>query len=259
MTVLIPEIRTNSKKENIDPFRQSMFGLNTPISECRRRNKLDDFDGIRSILSQSNIEDNWMPYVQEDGGLFYVIVKDTSGHPGFHGTNKCYFHSDVQRNTKQCLCDTSSQNNIQSSSSGCLKHGQNNNHAKASVCLKHVSDHQQRQHTCNKNNVFSSHNYCESLCGSKISVPLKEISEERNSCTIDKELCERDVNHNFYHGKEHGSSSSSESSIDSQSNSDKSSLSSSPTSIDNFIKKSKKPFSQRLNLTRFRLRFRSVK
>ncbi|XP_063415299.1 uncharacterized protein LOC134697156 [Mytilus trossulus] len=258
MSVLIPEIRTNSKKKNVDPFRQSMFGLNTPISECRRRNKLDDFDGIRSILSQSNIEDNWMPYVQEDGGLFYVIVKDTSDQPGFHGTNKCYFHSDVQRNTKRCLCDSSSQKNNQSSSSGCLKHGQNNNHPKASVRFNHISDHQQRQHTCNKNKISSSHNYCESSCRSKQSLPLKEISE-CDRCTITKGLCERDVNHNFFHGKEHGLLSSNESSIDTQSNSDKSSLSSSPTSIDNFIKKSKKPFSQRLNLTRFRLRFRSVK
>ncbi|XP_052078384.1 uncharacterized protein LOC127716262 [Mytilus californianus] len=257
MNVLIPEIKT--KKKNVDLFRQSMFGLNTPISECRRRNKLDDFDGIRSILSQSNIEDNWMPYVQEDGGLFYVIIKDTSGHPGFHGTNRCYFHSDVQRNTRRSLCDSSSQKNNHSNSTSCLKHVPNNNRSKASGCLKHTSDHRQRHHTCSKNNVSSSHNYCECLCESQKCLPLKEISEECDSCTIAKELCERDVNHNFFHGNEHCSLSNNESSSDTQSDSDKSSLSSSPTSIDNFTKKSKKPFSQRLNLTRFRLRFRSVK
>lgn len=51
MTVLIPQTRKNSTERDDGQCRQSMFGLKTPISNCRRRNDLDDFDGIRSILS----------------------------------------------------------------------------------------------------------------------------------------------------------------------------------------------------------------
>ena len=52
MEVLTPVKPELSTKEQKDPSRSSMFGLNTPISKCWRRNKLDDFDGIRTILSQ---------------------------------------------------------------------------------------------------------------------------------------------------------------------------------------------------------------
>jgi hypothetical protein len=51
MTVLTPGNNNNSMAPNKYPFRKSMFGLKTPISKCRRRNNLEDFDGIRSILS----------------------------------------------------------------------------------------------------------------------------------------------------------------------------------------------------------------
>ncbi|XP_052078320.1 protein inturned-like isoform X2 [Mytilus californianus] len=71
------------------PFRKSMFGLKTPMSKCRRRNYLDDFDGIRSILSYSNVKDNWTPYVQPQGDLFYVKESD---HPG--RSDRQYYYSD---------------------------------------------------------------------------------------------------------------------------------------------------------------------
>ncbi|CAC5374341.1 INTU [Mytilus coruscus] len=66
-----------------------MFGLKTPMTKCRRRNYLDDFDGIRSILSYSNVKDNWTPYVQPQGDLFYVKESD---HPG--RSDRQYYYSD---------------------------------------------------------------------------------------------------------------------------------------------------------------------
>lgn len=50
-TVLVPEMRKLSTEERNCEQRSSMFGLSTPIAKCRRRTSLDDFDGIRSILS----------------------------------------------------------------------------------------------------------------------------------------------------------------------------------------------------------------
>ena len=54
-TILVPEVRKLSTEESKDIQRPSMFGLSTPISKCRRKNALDDFDGIRSILSHRYI------------------------------------------------------------------------------------------------------------------------------------------------------------------------------------------------------------
>ncbi|XP_061164049.1 protein inturned-like isoform X2 [Saccostrea echinata] len=55
--------------------RNSMFGLSLPIYRSRKRNTLDDFDGIRSILSRSKCQENWGPYVHKQGDLFYLDVK----------------------------------------------------------------------------------------------------------------------------------------------------------------------------------------
>ncbi|XP_056010504.1 protein inturned-like isoform X3 [Ostrea edulis] len=56
--------------------RNSMFGVSLPIYRSRKGDKLDDFDGIRSILSRSKCQENWGPYVHKQGNLFYVDVKE---------------------------------------------------------------------------------------------------------------------------------------------------------------------------------------
>ncbi|XP_069129430.1 protein inturned-like isoform X2 [Argopecten irradians] len=64
---------------NRTPFRRSMFGLKTPISRYRRRSNLDDFDGIRSILSRSKVQESWTSHVRQQGDLFYVDVNGCQG------------------------------------------------------------------------------------------------------------------------------------------------------------------------------------
>ncbi|XP_033742294.1 LOW QUALITY PROTEIN: protein inturned-like [Pecten maximus] len=64
---------------NRTPFRRSMFGLKTPISRYRRRSNLDDFDGIRSILSRSKVQESWTSHVRQQGDLFYVDVNGSQG------------------------------------------------------------------------------------------------------------------------------------------------------------------------------------
>ena len=49
MEFLKPEIPMASDRNQL---QKSMFGLKTPISKSRKRNNMEDFDGIRSILSQ---------------------------------------------------------------------------------------------------------------------------------------------------------------------------------------------------------------
>ncbi|XP_021366148.1 protein inturned-like isoform X2 [Mizuhopecten yessoensis] len=95
---------------NRTPFRRSMFGLKTPISRYRKRSSLDDFDGIRSILSRSKVQESWTSHVRQQGDLFYVDVNGSHGnghvqqppHPSsgsFHHSNGSLDHSDDSNQT----------------------------------------------------------------------------------------------------------------------------------------------------------------
>lgn len=59
-------------------LRRSMFGITSPLYKSSRRNTLEDFDDIRSILSHSKVEEKWESFVNEDGGVFYVDVNEDS-------------------------------------------------------------------------------------------------------------------------------------------------------------------------------------
>lgn len=59
-------------------LRRSMFGITSPLYRSTRRNTLEDFDDIRSILSHSKVEEKWESFVNEDGGVFYVDVHEDS-------------------------------------------------------------------------------------------------------------------------------------------------------------------------------------
>ncbi|XP_078324273.1 protein inturned-like isoform X2 [Crassostrea virginica] len=57
--------------------RVGMFGVSSlSLYRSKKRAKLEEFDGIRSILSHSKCKDNWEPFVHVQGDLFYVDVKE---------------------------------------------------------------------------------------------------------------------------------------------------------------------------------------
>ncbi|XP_062571710.1 uncharacterized protein LOC134233730 isoform X2 [Saccostrea cucullata] len=61
-------------------LRRSMFGIKSTLYKTSKRNSLEDFDDIRSILSHSKVEENWESHVNEDGGVFYVDVTKETDH-----------------------------------------------------------------------------------------------------------------------------------------------------------------------------------
>ncbi|XP_056010510.1 uncharacterized protein LOC125681983 isoform X3 [Ostrea edulis] len=68
------ESQDSSTSSQTMQLRRSMFGVKSLLYKSSKRNSLEDFDDIRSILSHSKVEDNWESHVDENGEVFYVDV-----------------------------------------------------------------------------------------------------------------------------------------------------------------------------------------
>ncbi|XP_061164022.1 uncharacterized protein LOC133173108 [Saccostrea echinata] len=99
-------------------LRRSMFGIKSTLYKSSKRNSLEDFDDIRSILSHSKVEENWESHINEDGGVFYVDVTkdaDQSQKRRRHGPASARArHRRRRLNDHHCQCHFQPENETKS-------------------------------------------------------------------------------------------------------------------------------------------------